>query len=160
MVALLRIDNRLIHGQITTAWMSSSNAKRIIIASDDVANDAMRKMVVDATAPKGTKVLDIKSAAETLRTSSERIFVICAAPKEVLALAQEGVEFDTVIVGNVGGIEHNAEAMEKTKVSKSVFLTDEDIAAFNGLRDLGIKCEIRVVPKDRPVDIYGLIDSI
>jgi mannose/fructose/N-acetylgalactosamine-specific phosphotransferase system component IIB len=159
LIALIRIDDRLIHGQITTAWMSFCGAKRIVIASDDVAKDEMRKMVVDATAPKGTKVLDLKAAAEFLKSNPEKHFVICTNPTEALTLAQEGVEFDTVIVGNIGGLEQDSGAKKRIGLSKSVFVCQEDIEAFQKLRELGINSHIRIVPKDRPVNIYPLLDK-
>lgn len=155
-IALIRIDDRLIHGQITTKWISHANANRIMIASDRVVNDKVRKSVVELTAPKNikTEVVTVADAIEKLTGplagDSTRVFVITTGPDEVLALKEGGVKFEHFVIGNMGAMGKTDQA---TKVTKSVMLTDEDRADFKRLQELGVKCEIRVVPQDRPTDI-------
>ena len=45
-IVLARIDDRFIHGQVLTKWVKLRPAERIIIVSDGVANDEMRKTLV------------------------------------------------------------------------------------------------------------------
>ncbi len=55
-LALFRIDDRLIHGQVVTFWSRRLNINRIVIASDEVAQDSFLKKVLKMTAPPGMKV--------------------------------------------------------------------------------------------------------
>lgn len=156
-IALVRIDDRLIHGQITTKWLAHANANRIMIASDRVVQDKIRRSVVEMTAPRNikTEVLGIAEAIEKLTGplagEDSRVFVICVAPDEVVALKEGNVDFDQVVVGNMGAMGQTGNI---TRVTKSVLLTEQDRADFKRLQELGVKCEIRVIPHDRPVDIF------
>lgn len=55
-ITLARIDDRLIHGQVTTVWSKVANAQRIIICNDDVFNDEVRRTLLRQAAPPGMKV--------------------------------------------------------------------------------------------------------
>lgn len=155
-IALIRIDDRLIHGQITTNWIAQTKANRIIIASDRVVQDKVRKSVVELTAPKNikTEVLTVAEAIEKLNGPLAgdicKAFVICVAPDEVLALKEGGVDFSQVVIGNMGSMGSKEQAQ---RITKSVMLTEKDRADFVSLQQLGVKCEIRVIPQDRPTDI-------
>jgi mannose/fructose/N-acetylgalactosamine-specific phosphotransferase system component IIB len=159
-IALIRIDDRLIHGQITTKWIAHANANRIMIASDRIVQDKIRKSVVELTAPKSikTEVVTLAEAIEKLTGplagENCKVFVICVSPDEVLALKQGGVAFNQVVIGNMGAMGSIEPA---TRVTKSVLLTGKDRKDFNELLELGVKCEIRVIPSDRPVDIVRLL---
>ena len=55
-INLVRIDDRLIHGQVATVWAKEANAERIIICSDEVAKDEIRKTLLLQVGPPGVKV--------------------------------------------------------------------------------------------------------
>ncbi|MBE6083621.1 MAG: PTS sugar transporter subunit IIB, partial [Tissierellaceae bacterium] len=52
-IVLTRIDDRLIHGQVMTAWVKQTKATRIIIIDDVVAKDDFMKKVLTMAAPPG-----------------------------------------------------------------------------------------------------------
>lgn len=54
-VVLARVDDRLIHGEVVTAWTPTFKANKIIIIDDEVAKDTFNVRVVKALAPAGTK---------------------------------------------------------------------------------------------------------
>lgn len=160
-IALIRIDDRLIHGQITTNWISQTGANRIMIASDRVVQDKVRKSVVELTAPRNikTEVVTVAQAIELLTGSLSgeniKVFVICVSPDEVLALKEGGADFSQVVIGNMGAMGSKEQAK---RITKSVMLTGKDCDDFKALNELGVKCEIRVVPQDRPVDITRYLE--
>ena len=53
MIQLLRVDHRLLHGQVATTWTKQSNPNRIIVVSDGVAHDELRKTMIEQAAPPG-----------------------------------------------------------------------------------------------------------
>ena len=156
-VALLRVDDRLIHGQVATAWLSSLGSRRIVVASDSVAKDELRKRVVALTAPKNVEVtiLDLEGAVKALTgpLSSEtvKVMVLCTTPQEALYLVKAGIGITTVNVGNVGGIGNMQGAKGKKQIFKSIAVGEEDVKAFQEMHDLGVKCDVR------GVDIMELI---
>ena len=56
-VVLARVDDRLIHGEVVTAWTPTMRGNRIMIVDDEVVQDAFNVRVVKALAPAGTQVI-------------------------------------------------------------------------------------------------------
>ncbi|PWS21480.1 PTS mannose transporter subunit EIIAB, partial [Enterococcus faecium] len=52
---LTRVDSRLLHGQVATAWTKATHPTRIIVVSDAVAKDDLRKKLIEQAAPPGVK---------------------------------------------------------------------------------------------------------
>ena len=79
-ITLARIDDRLIHGQVTTVWSKVANAQRIIICNDDVYNDEVRRTLLRQAAPPGMKVnvvnLEKPSRSITIRNIKTKRFFI------------------------------------------------------------------------------------
>lgn len=162
-IVLVRIDDRLIHGQITTAWIADSRASRIVISSDEVANDALQRTIISVTAPPKISV-EILSTEQTIQKAksgvwdSERIFILCKYPSDVLALVKGGLDIKEVNVGNVGGMTQFKSGPGK-QIFKSIAVTEEDKKVFRELLQAGVKLEVRVVPTDRRVDLATLLEK-
>src|ERR1700682_6124838 len=100
----MRIDNRLIHGQVAASWVNSMRADRIIVTNDQVANDALQKMLLPQAA-RGvpTSVLSVDDTLKFLATKEgqkERVLIIAKFPKDGLRLIEGGVQPAEVNVGN------------------------------------------------------------
>ena len=107
MIAKIRIDDRLLHGQVAYSWKAALSYDAIVIASDDTANDDMRKVAIKLCCPDGVKlaIRSVKEAAILLKNPklvSMKVFVICANPKSVYELLQLIEERSTV---NLGGMQ-------------------------------------------------------
>jgi PTS system mannose-specific IIB component len=136
MITHLRIDNRLIHGQVAVSWLKYIGAKAIIVCNDKVANDPIQKMALPMAA-RNAKVL-VFSIAETIKYANdnpdETIFVIAKFPQDALAILKSGVKVQAVNVGNAAAIAGTKYVM----VTKFIAATKEDaevyrqIAEFNG----------------------------
>lgn len=143
-IVLTRIDNRLLHGQVSTQWSSSIGANLILVANDEVSQNKMRQKLMDMAAPTGvdTRYFSIERTAEIIHKAADRqkIFIICETPQDVLRLIEGGVPIDKVNIGNM----HMAEG--KRQVATSVAVDDDDVKTFRKLQEKGIKLEIRRVP--------------
>jgi PTS system mannose-specific IIB component len=136
MITHLRIDNRLIHGQVAVAWLKYIGAKAIIVCNDKVAQDPIQKMALPLAA-RNAKVL-VYSIAETLQYEKdhpeETIFIIAKFPQDALEILKTGAKVQSINVGNAAGIPGTNYVM----VTKSIAATKEDaevyrqIAEFNG----------------------------
>lgn len=145
-IVLCRIDNRLIHGQVATQWMSSVNANLILVANDNVSTDSFRQGLMDMAAPGfcQTRYFSIAKTIEVMPKAGpdQRIAIICETPSDVLKLVEGGVGITKVNIGNM----HMAEG--KRQVATVVCVDDTDVAAFKGLMDKGVQLEIRKVPSE------------
>lgn len=155
-INLARIDTRLLHGQVATNWTPASKANRIIVASDTVAKDELRKGLIKQAAPGGVKanVVPIKKlieAAKDPRFGNTQALILFETPQEALEAIEGGVPITEL---NVGSMAHST---GKTMVNNVLSMDKEDVATFEKLRDLGVKFDVRKVPNDTPKDLFDLI---
>jgi PTS system mannose-specific IIB component len=128
MIKHLRIDNRLIHGQVAVAWQKYIDAKAIIICNDAVAKDPIQKMALPLAA-RGSTVL-VFSIEETLAYvdshKDDTLFIICKFPSDALALLKAGAEIKQINVGNAAPIAGS----KYTMITKSIAATKEDAELY------------------------------
>lgn len=162
-IVVVRVDDRLIHGQITTAWIADSKATRIAISSDEVANDPLQKTIISVTKPPRTDV-DVLSTEETIQTAKsgawdrQKVFVLCKYPRDALSLVKAGLDIKEINVGNVGGMTQHKSGSRK-QIFKSIAVTEDDVEVFREILEAGVGLEIRVTPRDRRVDMATLLEQ-
>lgn len=159
MIALARIDDRLIHGQVATRWTKETNVKRIIVVSDEVAQDHVRKTLLTQVAPPGVTahVVDVAKAVRVYNNpkyANERVMLLFTNPTDVLTLIQNDVAIESV---NIGGM---AFKQGKIQISNAVSVDDQDIKAFKEIDQLGIELEVRKVASDNRVNMMDLLKKI
>lgn len=155
---LVRIDDRLIHGQVTVAWGTWLSPDRIILVNDEVATTDWRRDLYAGTDAMGAAVsiLSIADFIEKVRRGvwdGERAIVIVESPRDLLALLKAGVTIPEV---NVGGM-HYSEG--KRELLPYVYVDEEDVAAMREILKAGTRLVARDVPQATPVDLAGLIAS-
>lgn len=152
----VRIDDRLIHGQIVASWISVLSCTTIVVADDKAAEDPLQSMMLEMAVPPGIKlrILKVADAAAFLNDPSvnrPKLLVIVRNVASALALVEQGVEVEEINVGNVSA------SPKKTKYALSVWLDEADIADFTKLRDRGIYLEVRVVPGDKGINLFSML---
>lgn len=152
----VRIDDRLIHGQIVASWISVLGCNTIVVADDKAAGDPLQSMLLEMAVPPGIKlkILKVADAAAWLNSPEAerpRTLMVLRDVVSALALVDQGVELDEINVGNVSA------NPKKTKYSKSVWLDEQDIENFRSLRDKGIYLEVRVVPSEKGTDLFSMV---
>ncbi|HFI0835558.1 TPA: PTS sugar transporter subunit IIB [Streptococcus suis] len=157
-INLARIDTRLLHGQVATAWTPASKADRIIVASDTVSQDDLRKQLIKQAAPGNVKanVVPIKKLIEVSkdpRFGNTHALILFETPQEALEAIEGGVEIKEL---NVGSMAHST---GKTMVNTVLSMDKDDVATFERLRELGVKFDVRKVPNDSPKDLFDLINK-
>lgn len=143
----MRIDNRLIHGQVTVTWASSLNADHMIVCNDKVAVDPIQKVMLPAAA-RGVKT-SVLSVADTLSVCaaadpSEGIFIIAKFPADALALLDGGLKPLEINVGNQAPIPGTTFTM----VTRSCAVTPEDAAVYRQIVARGHKLTARMMPSE------------
>lgn len=145
---LARIDSRLLHGQVATAWTKTTQPTRIIVVSDAVARDELRKKLIQQAAPPGVKAhvvpIDqmIKLAKDDQHFGGQRAMLLFENPEDLLRAVEGGVPIKTV---NVGSMAHSAGKVQPNKV---LAFSQEDIDTFEKLKKAGLNFDVRKVPND------------
>lgn len=157
-INLARIDTRLLHGQVATGWTPASKADRIIVASDTVSQDDLRKQLIKQAAPGNVKanVVPIKKLIEVSkdpRFGNTHALILFETPQEALEAIEGGVEIKEL---NVGSMAHST---GKTMVNNVLSMDKDDVATFEKLRDLGVQFDVRKVPNDSKKDLFELINK-
>lgn len=158
MIKHLRIDNRLIHGQVAVTWKANVGAQAIIVCNDKVAADPIQKMALPMAA-RGSKVL-VYTIEETIKYAQENpketMFVICKHPSDALALIESGVEIDVVNVGNAAPVAGTKYVM----VTKSIAATAEDAEVYRKIAELrGGELRSQMIPTAEPIDFLKALSE-
>lgn len=148
MILKIRIDDRLLHGQVAYSWKAKLGYDAIVIVSDEVASDELRKATIKMCAPAGVKlaIRNIDQAIPLLnddRLKSMKVFVICPNPKTVYDLI---IKLSEKPVINLGGLSMHYQAQ---LFSNAVYLNSFDIEYLNKLLELGYEIEVQEVPESK-----------
>lgn len=151
-VSALRVDDRLIHGQVAMTWTKQLRVQGIMVANDDAANDPTQKMALQMAVPSGIKVL-IKPVEEIIRmlnypkASDMRILVLTRTVKDALRIRENVGKIDFLNIGNVGRFD-GIDASEKKILTPTIMLTEDEICALQKLVELEPETCIQQVPND------------
>lgn len=153
----MRIDNRLIHGQVTVTWVGSVGANRLIVTNDQVAKDPIQKMLLPQAA-RGvpTSVLSVEDTLKYVTSEQgqrEKIMILAKLPTDGLRLLEGGLKPDEVNVGNQAPTPGTKFKM----VTHSIAVTAEDAATYRKIGAQGTKLTNRMMPSDRAGDFLELL---
>ncbi len=157
-IVLVRIDDRLVHGQVVEGWLPSLKADRLLVVSDAAADDPMQRSLMGLALPEfaSLEIVRTKEAVAAVRRAaagSDRVLVLAPGPAEVLALIEGGAGFESV---NVGGMHYEA---GRVQLGKAIFLGRSDLEALAAIAAKGVRLEGRAVPSDESTDVLDLIRS-
>lgn len=155
MITLLRVDDRLIHGQVAVVWTSYLHADTIVVGNDKAANDAFTTMALNLAKPPGVAlhIVTLEKAAAFCNDPSnqaKKIFIVVENTKDALALAQGIAGIQQIILGGI------RKAGEKRLIDRQVFLDAQDLENCKQMEALGKKVSITVVPSERS---YSLTEA-
>jgi PTS system N-acetylgalactosamine-specific IIB component len=154
-IVLSRIDERLIHGQVGVQWVGFAGANLVLVANDEVAEDAVQQNLMEMVLAEGIAVRfwPLQKVIDNIHRAADRqkILLVCKSPQDFLTLVQGNVPLERINVGNM----HYADG--KKQIAKTVSVDDRDIAAFNSLKEAGVECFIQGVPTEAAQDLYKLL---
>lgn len=154
-LSFVRIDDRLIHGQLVTRWSGEFRCDGIIGIDDKVAHDPVLSNVMRGAAPVGTKVwiFDVKNALEKLEkiiASEKQYFIIARTPITLKRIIEKGFSLKN---GNQNKINVGPmSAKEQTvTVAPNACVLPEEAEAFEFLEDKGFDIEFQLVPDNQAI---------
>ena len=156
-IVLARIDDRLIHGQVMTAWVQHTGGNEIVIADDKVAKDPFLCAVITGAVPKHLKAqaMTLKDAAAYLKEKvdeQERKFIILTkGPDAYLELIQSGVNIQEINLGGMGS------RQGRTKLYKNISAGQDERDMFQELTEKNVHIYIQVVPNTEKVELNKVL---
>lgn len=148
-IALMRIDNRLLHGQVAVSWSNNLGINTILIANDEVKKDRTKAMVYDLAKPANTK-LYVRSVEEScdivqkFRDSQKsHVLVIVSNLKDAYKLVTGSK--DSIKHINIGGLNKGE---SKEKLSENIYLDQAEKDIIKDLENKSVKVEFRMLPHD------------
>ncbi len=154
-IALARVDDRLIHGQVVHGWVAFLGITWIVVADDQAAGDSLKWTLYRMAVPERIR-LDIMSVSNAARHMAEHMnnpevaCILFSEPSSVLAYLNAGGPISSL---NVGGVRHGG---KRLKIGSAIFLDDEDMDILKQINEMGIPVSIRPAPRDRQL----LLDEI
>ena len=163
-ITALRVDDRLIHGQVAMTWTKQLAVQGIVVANDEAANDNTQKMALKMAVPGGIKSL-IKPVDEVIRilnnpkASRMRILVLTRTVKDALKIRQSVGEIGFLNVGNTGRFD-GIDVSEKLVLTPTIMLTKAEQQALKELVALDPKACMQQVPNDEQKLVKDVLDKL
>ncbi len=155
-IVLARIDTRLLHGQVATTWTKTTKPDRIIVVSDAVSKDELRKSMVMEAEPPGVKahvvpVWKMKEILEDPRFGNTRAMLLFEKPQDVLEFLELGGKLDKINLGSM------AYKQGDINLTNAVSMNADDVKCFDKILEHGIKIDVRKVPADKSENFDNLM---
>lgn len=154
-IKFVRIDDRLIHGQVVTTWIKQFDIEQVIIVNDEIAKDEVQATIMQLAAPPGVKVVlltvDGFISAYNSNPIKKSTMALYTNPIDVNLCLEGGVKIPFL---NVGGMKF---VMGKTQITKAVSLNETDKEAFKKILAKGVKVTIQMVPRDSVISLEELL---
>ncbi|WP_318767121.1 PTS system mannose/fructose/N-acetylgalactosamine-transporter subunit IIB [Lactiplantibacillus carotarum] len=157
-IRLARIDSRLLHGQVATAWTKSVSPNRILVVSDAVAQDALRKTLIVQAAPPGVKanVITVDKMIEIYQNplfDSVKPLILTDTPQNMARLVAGGLDFHATGI-DIGSLAYSAGMI---MVTNAIAVGSAEAAALYAIHATGLKIFAQKVPTDKKVDVMPLL---
>ncbi|WP_239257292.1 PTS system mannose/fructose/N-acetylgalactosamine-transporter subunit IIB [Listeria ilorinensis] len=158
-IIYVRVDDRLIHGQVANLWTTKLQATRIMVIDDAVAQNEVEKVALKMAVPAGVKlsVLPAEKAAQNIlagKYDSQRVFIVVRDVAMLVELAKAGVPLPEINVGNLAKRENTKQVL------KSVCITPEEVTLLRWLKEQGSKLIAQKVPNEEKVDFEQILAGL
>lgn len=150
MIKMLRVDDRLLHGQTASLWAPYLGVDTIVVANDRAASDPLMQSVFKMAKPPQV-TLSIKSVEGTIlvinnpKHAARTIFVICESPADAARIAEACPDVDRICLGSV------RQEDDRVRISPQVFLDVSDMDAVGRINELGRDVFLQSVPDQTPM---------
>ena len=152
-IVFSRVEERLIHGQVSYSWSTVFNFDAFVVIDNSSATDLLQRSLLELACPPGKKlfIYTEEEAIKNINTINQSLFLVAKYPETYLNLYKNGVTFTNL---NIGSINHRPNTKE---VYRTLWLTDADIQALKELMDLGVECEMQKLPTEKVINLRKLI---
>lgn len=163
MIESIRVDDRLIHGQVALVWTKEFNTRHIVVANDKAAADKVTQMTLAMATPTGIKLL-VKSVKDSIdifnneKLKNTPLFVLTSNISDALLIA-ENCEVKSINVANVGRFDDLDSTEEKITLTSQIFVSKKELDSLEKLAKMNIDVHNQVVPSNHKRSIESLLKS-
>lgn len=156
MIKMMRVDHRLLHGQVAFSWTSALSADCILIADDETASNELKKSAMKLAKPNGVKLV-IKNVDEAIKslkkgvTDKYKLFIVVGSIESAKKIIDGYPEIKTL---NLGG---TLPGPNKSNISKTIAVTSSERDMLRDLLNEGVDINIQMVPSDSKVNVKNII---
>ncbi|HOK48725.1 MAG TPA: PTS sugar transporter subunit IIB [Sedimentibacter sp.] len=147
----IRVDDRLLHGQVVVSWIPYLQAKVAVIADDEYANDEFMRSLIESSGPEGVRVhvKTIDETAEFLKDDRDDKILVLLKSIEGLNRLIKKVRISSINIGGLGA------GQGRKRYYNSIHLSDDELKILKDIANENIVVEIRILPKDKAIVIKG-----
>lgn len=162
MIKWVRLDERMIHGQVATKWSQLLGVNRIIVADDQAASNEIIKKSLLMAAPANCKtaIVPVEKAValcNDLRAEALSILLIVSTPENLLTVAKQCKDIPQINVGNYGRIAPKHGEEPRKTYTKNLYAYDEEVEILKEVMATGIPCNVQTIPDDIPQELSKVI---
>lgn len=155
MIQLVRIDDRLLHGQVAYSWKAALSYEAIVIANDNASADPIRKSALQLAKPDGVRIA-IRSVDDAItllkneKIKALKVFVIVDNPQDALRI-YKGIDETPGL--NIGGVQSQD---GRTELTQAVYFNESELEALDEIAERKINVSVKLVPSDSPQNYLNL----
>jgi mannose/fructose/N-acetylgalactosamine-specific phosphotransferase system component IIB len=155
MLKIVRLDERLIHGQIVTSWCTGEHITEIMVVDKDVCNNEMRQSLMSMAVPDGISLIftDVDGCVQQFdeECKYEDLMILFSNPNDILEFLNKGGHFDKV---NIGGMSSKG---RRKKICTSVYADENEVEVLKKIAGKNVQLEAKMLPTDKGLDVSKLI---
>lgn len=164
MIISIRVDERLIHGQVALVWTKEFNTTHVVVANNQAANDKIQQMTLKMATPTGVKLLikSVKDAERIFndpRASEMCLFVLTDNVKDALEIVKN-CQVGSVNVANIGRITNPKPGEVRTRLNSSLFADESELTAIKELIQEDVPSYHQILPSNHKVSMESLLKDI
>lgn len=155
MIKKMRVDHRLLHGQVAFSWTQAIGADCILIANDGIFQDSIKMTALKLAKPAGVKVV-IKTLQDSITairsgvTDKYKLFIIVESIQDAKLLSA-AIDWKEI---NLGGTKADE---GKRQLSKALFVTKDEEMMIREMLDDGYELNVQMIPAEKSVDVKTLL---
>lgn len=162
MIKWVRLDERMIHGQVATKWSQLLDVNRIIVADDQAASNEIIKKSLLMAAPANCKtaIVSVEKAISLCndpRAEALKILLIVSTPENLLTIAEKCSGIPQINIGNYGRVAPKRGAETRKTYTKNLYAYDDEIETLKKVMATGIPCNVQTIPDDIPQELSKII---
>jgi len=155
-IGLIRVDSRLIHGQVITKWLNYSKANVIVVVDDELSKDSFMSEIYKASAPNGIiveilSIDDFMKNTGTHKYSNKRLLILLKNIETVYELYLRQFKMEHIQLGGLPS------GVGKKAIYKAIFLNEEEINKLRDIANSGVYIDMQVIPEDTKSDLMKMI---
>ncbi|MDI9519461.1 MAG: PTS sugar transporter subunit IIB [Erysipelotrichaceae bacterium] len=155
-ISLVRIDDRLIHGQVITAWVKVFPVTKILIIDNELAGNRLMSRIYRAAAPIGIEVL-IKNEEDSINfikeppLKNEEIMILVKTPQVIERLTQNEIPISKIVLGGMGARD------DRKRFNRNISVNQEEEDCLKRMLNNNISIVYQLVPLETPMDLNNII---